>query len=61
MNVEITSTIEQFSTNLTIIAWNLGGDLVGDFGGDLRGNLGGCVDSQWLLRSLQLLNIFSHT
>ena len=39
MIVEITSTLEQFSTHLTSIALDLGGDLGRDLGGDLRGDL----------------------
>ena len=50
MNVEITSTLEWFSTHLTIIArmyklftgdlgGDLGEDLGGDLGEDLRGDL----------------------
>ena len=35
MIVEITSTLEQFSTNLTSIARDLGGDLGRDLGGEL--------------------------
>ena len=41
MNLQITSTLEQFSTHLTIIAWDLGGDLGGDIGGGFEGDLGG--------------------
>ena len=51
MIVEITSTLEWFSTQLTIIAWepggdlgrNLGGDLGMDLGKDLGGNLEGIL------------------
>ena len=39
MIVEITSTLEQFSTHLTSIALDLGRDLGGDLGEDLRGDL----------------------
>ena len=35
MIVEITSTLEQFSTHLTSIALDLGGDRGRDLGGDL--------------------------
>ena len=41
MNVEITSTLEQFSTHLTSIALDLGGDLGGDLGVELGVELGG--------------------
>ena len=44
MIVEITSTLEQFSTHLTSIALDLGGILEGswrDLGGDLGRDLGG--------------------
>ena len=40
MNVEITSTLEQFSTHLTSIALDLGGDLGRDLGRDLGGDHG---------------------
>ena len=39
MIVEITSTLEQFSTHLTSIALDLGGDLGGDLGVELGGDL----------------------
>ena len=39
MIVEITSTLEQFSTHLTSIALDHGGDLGGDLGRDLGGDL----------------------
>ena len=41
MIVEITSTLEQFSTHLTSIALDLGGDLGRDLGGDHGRDLGG--------------------
>ena len=47
MNVEITSTLEWFSTHLTIIAkmYKLfTGDLGGDLGEDLRGILEGIFE-----------------
>ena len=54
MNVEITSTLEQFSTHLTITAWDLGGDISGDLGGVLEGSwrglgrgLGGVLEGSW--------------
>ena len=40
MIVEITSTLEQFSTHLTSIGLDLGGDLGRDLGGDLGVELG---------------------
>ena len=40
MIVEITSTLEQLSTQLIITAWDLGGELGGDLGRDLGGDLG---------------------
>ena len=40
MNVEITSTLEQFSTQLTSIALDIGGDLGEELGGDLGRGLG---------------------
>ena len=40
MIVEIASTLEQFSTHLTSIPLDLGGDLGRNLGRDLGGNLG---------------------
>ena len=36
MIVEITSTLEQFSIQLTITAWDLGGDLGGDIDNSIK-------------------------
>ena len=44
MNVEIISTLEQFSTHLTSIALDLGGDLGRDLGGDIGGDLQGILE-----------------
>ena len=54
MNVEITSTLEQFSTHLTSIALYLGGDLGGDLGRDLGGVLEGILEGilEWNLEGI---------